>query len=131
MKIVIVISVKKEEKKLVIEKWCLSPNIRHRPPTHPNPNPPAPTMMHELTVVQNPSIPQPDDRPPQIVNVQIGGTSYNVTGAPLTIEFDKIFLRPPVPPNEHDLVFDTAALADIVDDFRGGGPAADREAVGD
>jgi len=118
VKMVIVISVKKAEK-LLVEKWCLSPNIRHQPATrrHPNPNSPVPTMMHELAVVQNPSIPQPGTTPPQTVNVQIGGTSYNVTGAPLTIEFESIFLRPPVPPNEHDLVFDAAALADIVDEF--------------
>src|SRR5271154_3364427 len=89
-------------------------------PARPNPNAPK---MQELTIAQNPTpqlgttlhsntIAQP------IVTVQPGTVSaYDIVGAPLILEFDKIFLRTAVPPNESDIVFSAADLALWADYF--------------
>jgi hypothetical protein len=123
--IVIIISIKPAQKTVLVEKWCPSPAPGYRPATraHPNPNTPIPTKVRELTITQNPTpqlrttlhsntIAQP------IVTVQPGTVSaYDIAGAPLILEFDKIFLRTAVPPNESDVVFSAADLALWVDYF--------------
>jgi len=54
--------------------------------------------MQEILVTQNP----PAHRG--------GAATYNVTGAPLTLEFEKMLLRDPAPP-ESDVTFTTADLS--------------------
>jgi hypothetical protein len=90
VKIVVIISIKRAPQTLQIEKWELAPMIGRRPPTRAfpnNPPPPIPTKIHEITIVQN-----------------------AVTGAPLVLEFDKIFLRPAVLP-ETDITFTAQELS--------------------
>jgi hypothetical protein len=46
--------------------------------------------------------------------------SIAVNGAPLTLEFQKIFLRQAVPPQEHDFTFTAQDLSEFATDFWGG-----------
>jgi hypothetical protein len=93
VKIVIIISIERAPQTLQIEKWELAPMTGRRPPTRAFPNAPnippplIPTKMHEITILQN-----------------------TVTGAPLVLEFDKIFLRPAVLP-ETDITFTAQELS--------------------
>jgi len=97
VKIAIVISIKSEQKSLLIEKWCLRPRTPAAPATRANP--PVATKMQELTIIRNPPIPTP---PGNIA-------TYAVAGAPLILEFEKLLLRAPVLP-EGDVIFTTADL---------------------
>ena len=97
VKIVIIISIKPVQSMLRIEKWELAPVNRRRPSTRAVPNnpnilpqnrPQIPTKIQEITIVPN-----------------------TVTGAPLILEFEKIFLRPAVLP-ESDIIFTGQELSD-------------------
>jgi hypothetical protein len=103
VKIVILIKIIRERKSLSIEQWCMSPSTRPRPPTRapPNGNIPYPvlTQISDLTVNQNPPIPPLPGTTP----------TYTVTGAPLILDFEKLLLRTPVPP-EGNVIFTTADL---------------------
>jgi len=80
----------------MIEKWCLAL------PANPNPaNTPVPTKVHEIIVIENPTAPPLPH-------------SYTITGAPLIVEFNKMFLRQPIPP-EHNIVLTQANLWDLVE----------------
>jgi len=46
--------------------------------------------------------------------------SITVNGAPLTLEFQKIFLHQAVPPQEHDFTFTAQDLSEFATDFWGG-----------
>lgn len=83
--------------RLLIEKWCLSPATK-LPITIANPNPNAlvPTKMQEVSITRNPA------------NSTQPGT-YTVTGGPLVLEFQSLYLRAPVAP-EGDLIFTRAIL---------------------
>jgi hypothetical protein len=88
--IVVIISIKPAERKLYIEKWelALQDGRRPAPRLHPGTQTLIPTPLQEITVTANNS----------------------VTGAaPLVLEFEKIFLRPAVPP-EDDIRFTAADL---------------------
>jgi hypothetical protein len=93
VKIVIIISVNRIQSTLPIEKWELSPMTGRRlstrafPNAHNIPRPLIPTKIQEITIVSN-----------------------TVTGAPLVLEFDKIFLRPAVLP-ETDITFTAQQLS--------------------
>jgi hypothetical protein len=90
VKIVVIISIKRVPQTLQIEKWELAPMIERRPPTRAFPNNPPPlipTKIHEITVAQN-----------------------TVTGAPLILDFQKIFLRPAVLP-ETDIILNAQVLS--------------------
>ncbi|KIN05884.1 hypothetical protein OIDMADRAFT_17046 [Oidiodendron maius Zn] len=81
--IVIVISLQKAQRRIQIEKWELNlgrPRTRSYQPT--------PTKVQEITIDPN----------------------NNVTGAPLVLEFQKIFLRPAILP-EMDFIFTTQELS--------------------
>ena len=99
MQIVIIISIKLAERTLHIEKWALAPPVGHRPTTrafsnNPGQNQPlVPTNTHEITITPN-----------------------NVNGAPLILEFRKMFLRPAVPP-EIDIIFTAQDLSIWAADF--------------
>jgi hypothetical protein len=93
VKIVIIISVERAPQTLQIEKWELAPISESRPSTRALPNavnippPLIPTKIQEITIDQN-----------------------TVTGAPLVLEFDKIFLRPALLP-ETDITFTAQELS--------------------
>ena len=95
VKTVIIISVKPVQSILHIEKWELAPVVaRTRPNTrafstlnNPQPPPQVPTQIQVITIDPN-----------------------TVTGAPLVLEFAKIFLRPAVPP-ETDVIFTAQELS--------------------
>jgi len=111
VKIVIIISIRERQKSLHLEKWRLAPALGNRPATRARPNPKSetPTKIQEITIVQTPAAAQPGTIP-----------TYNVTGAPVILEFDKLLLRPPVPPNETDVVFSVADLESWADFFWSG-----------
>ena len=109
--IVVVISITPAVKRLRFEKWCLRPAAGNIPATraNPNPNPLVPTRVQDITVTQNPAA-QPGGA------IQPGpAPSYTATGA-LTLEFQDILLRAPVPP-EGNVVFTIADLSQFADDF--------------
>lgn len=95
--IILIISVKPAQMRLLIEKWCLSPATK-LPITIANPNPNAlvPTKMQEVSITRNPA------------NSTQPGT-YTVIGGPLVLEFQSLYLRAPVAP-EGDLIFTRAIL---------------------
>jgi hypothetical protein len=103
VEIVLFISIISERKTLRIEKWCLSPPAPHRPATraHPNAQSLVPTRMQQITIVKNPAAsPNP--------------ATYAVTGAPLILEFEKLLLRAPVPP-EGDVIITATHLSEFAD----------------
>src|ERR1700722_11501825 len=104
VKIAIVISIVRRTKRLLIEKWCLQPPTPAAPVTRANA--PVPTKIQELTIIQNPPIPPPRGTIP----------TYAVTGAPLILEFEKLLLRAPVPP-EGDVIFTAMDLQAWAGDF--------------
>ena len=100
--IVVTISIKLKDKSLQFEKWenALAPA---RPITRANPNPSiqVPTMIQQITI-----------RP----NATGAITPNEVTGAPLVLDFEKIFLRQPVAP-QADFIFTANELAEFATDF--------------
>lgn len=104
VKIVIIILIRPAQKSIWIEKWCLQPHPPVAPTTRANP--PIATKIQELSIIQNLSIPTPAD----------STTTYAVTGAPLILEFEKLYLRAPVLP-EGDVIFTAADLQALADEF--------------
>jgi hypothetical protein len=95
VKIVVLISIKPADKRLQIEKWELAPSLNQRVTrAHPTPNAQIPAQIQEITIMPN--------------NV--------ITGSPLVLEFQKIFLRPSVLP-ESDIIFTAADLSGWADAF--------------
>jgi hypothetical protein len=107
VKIVMVISIIPARKSLQIEQWCMPPPTgpssatRARSNTNANANDIilVPTKIQELTVIQDPPVPPLQGTIP----------TYTVTGAPLTLEFEKLLLRVPVLP-EGKVIFTAADL---------------------
>jgi len=99
VKIVIVISIQLAQKSLLIEKWCMLPATG----VNPNPNHQVPTKMQSISIIQNPA-------------TSFEPASYAITGAPLILEFDKLFLRAPMP-HQSNIVFDAVDLEEWVDSF--------------
>jgi len=99
VKIVIIFAVRPEQTKIQIEKWELAPVAERRPSTRAFPN--------------NPDIP-PQDRPQVPTKMQAISISPGaITGAPLVLEFQKVFLRLAVPPEpENDITFTAQELSD-------------------
>ena len=100
-KIVILISLKElknQPKEVMLEEWCLTPRTTPGPATR---NEPAlqPTLIQTIQMVQKPPVPGGPHPIP----------ASTITGAPLLLEFDKIFLRAPVPP-EADIMLQAALL---------------------
>jgi hypothetical protein len=108
VKIVIIISIQQAKSRLRIEKWEHAPNGRLLPLRTPPNNPnnlirQIPTKIQEITIVSNTVAGAP-------LPAAIGGP-FTVTRVPLVLEFDKIFLRPPVLP-ETDITFNVQELSD-------------------
>jgi hypothetical protein len=109
VKIVIVIWIEPASRSLLIEQWCMplplalrsGPVTRARSTSNANANTntKVPVKTQELTVIQDPPIPHPPGTIP----------TYTVTGAPLTLEFEKLLLRAPVPP-AGNVIFTAADL---------------------
>ncbi|RMZ75930.1 hypothetical protein DV738_g5218, partial [Chaetothyriales sp. CBS 135597] len=84
--VVVLIAVCRTSRRIIIEKWepvAVSSNrqiTRSMPTATPTATPT--TRVQHITIEAN-----------------------SVTGAPLILDFEKIFLRQPVPPQEHDLIF--------------------------
>ena len=81
---------------MIIEKWENRPVPANRPATRSNTTQ-IPTKIQAITIDSTSNPPTVDE-------------------APLTLEFQKIFLRQAVPPLEHDFTFtgqDLLAFADI------------------
>jgi hypothetical protein len=108
VKIVIIILIKSEKSTLQIEKWELTPMTGRRPSTRafPNPNtiprPLIPTKITEITIISHTPIRTP---------MPITGAPFTIIGAPLVLEFDKLFLRPAILP-ETDITFTVQDLSD-------------------
>lgn len=101
VKIVVIIAVQLAQGRIVIEKWGLSAGNFQRPPTRAVPNPAVilvPNKLQEITILRQASPPRP----------------AIVTGAPLILEFVKIFLRAPLLP-ETDFVFTDSDLSDCAE----------------
>jgi hypothetical protein len=99
--IVIIILIKPENKSLVIEKWENADRLAGRPITRANPAT-IPTQIQQITIGPN---------------ATTGAITPNdVTGAPLVLHFDKIFLRRPTLP-QTDLTFTADELADFATKF--------------
>jgi hypothetical protein len=78
---------------MIIEKWENRPVPLNYPPTRSN------TTQIPIQI------------PTQIQAITIDSNSNTVDGAPLTLEFRKIFLRQAVPPLEHDFTFTAQDLS--------------------
>jgi len=104
VKIAIVISIKPAQKSLWIEKWCWQRRIPAAPVTRANAL--VPTKIQELTIIQDPPISHLPDTIP----------TYTVTGAPLTLEFEKLLLRAPVLP-EGNVILTAADLQAWAEEF--------------
>ena len=103
VKIVIIISIQRAQNaqsRLQIEKWEHAPSRRLLPLRTPNNNPnnllirQLPTKIQEITIVSN----------------TVTGGPLPITGAPLVLEFGKVFLRPAVLP-ETDITFNVQELS--------------------
>jgi hypothetical protein len=104
VKVVVIISIRRAQKSIWIEKWCLQSRTPAAPATRTNAS--IPTKTQELTITQTPPIPTPPG------NV----ATYAVTGAPLILEFEKLLLRVPVL-SEGDVIFTAEDLQAWADEF--------------
>ena len=95
VKIVLLISIGRRARTMIIEKWENSPVPANRPLTRSNTTQ-IPTQIQVITIDSNTNV---------------------VNGAPLTLEFPKIFLRQAVPPQEHDFTFTRQDLEEFATDF--------------
>jgi hypothetical protein len=97
IKIVVLISIgrKRGTRKMVIEKWENGPVPPNRPLTGSN-------TTHIPTKIQA---------------IKIDSNANTVNGAPLILEFRKIFLRQAVAPLEHDFTFTAQYLSTYATNF--------------
>jgi hypothetical protein len=104
VKIVVIVSVQRAQNaqlRLQIEKWEHAPSRRQLLLRTPNNNPiirQIPTKIQQITVVSN----------------AVAGGPLPVTGGPLVLPFDKIFLRPAVLP-ETDFTFNVQDISNWAD----------------
>src|SRR4051794_19288041 len=105
VKIVLLFSIGRTARTMIIEKW------EHRPV------PANVSATRSMTrAAANPPN-QPSRSPTQIQAITIDSNSDTVNGAPLTLEFRKIFLRQAVPPLEHDFTFTAQDLSAFATNF--------------
>ena len=96
VKIVLLFSISRTARTIIIEKWENGPVPANRPATR-SITTQTPTQIQAITIDSN-----------------------NVTGAPLTLEFRKIFLRQALPPMEHDFTFTAQDLSAFATNFWAG-----------
>ena len=97
VKIVLLFSIGRTARTMIIEKWENRPVPANRPATR------------SITTAAAPQTPT------QIQAITIDSNTVN--GAPLTLEFRKIFLRQAIPPLEHDFTFTAQDLSEFATDF--------------
>ena len=95
VKIVLLFSIGRTARTMIIEKWENRPVPANMPATRSNTTQ-TPTQIQAITIDSN---------------------SNTVNGAPLTLEFQKIFLRQAVSPLEHDFTFTAQDLSAFATDF--------------
>jgi hypothetical protein len=100
VKIVLLLSINRTARTMIIEKWENRPLPANRPATR------------SVTSAAATQI--------QVVTMDSNSNPTTVNGAPLTLEFQKIFLRQAVPPQEHDFTFTAQDLSEFATDFWGG-----------
>jgi hypothetical protein len=102
VKIVLLISIcrRRGARRMVIEKWENRPVPANRPATRSITR--AAGNTQKATKIQA---------------ITINSNSNTVNGAPLTLEFRKIFLRQAVPPLEHDFIFTRQNLSAFATTF--------------
>jgi hypothetical protein len=88
---------------MIIEKWENRP-VPANPPV-PSNRPATRSMTRAAATPPNQPPQAPTQTPTQIQVIAIDSDSNTVNGAPLTLEFRKIFLRQAIPPLEHDFTF--------------------------
>jgi hypothetical protein len=103
VKIVLLFSISRRARTIIIEKWENRPVPANRPVTR--------SLMRAAGNVQTAT---------QIQAITIDSNSNTVNGAPLTLEFRKIFLRQAVPPLEHDFTFTAQDLSEFATDLWAG-----------
>ena len=102
VKIVLLFSIGRTARTMIIEKWENRPVPANRPATR------------SITSAAAPQTPT------QIQAITIDSNSNTVNGAPLTLEFQKIFLRQAVPPLEHDFTLTAQDLWTFATNFWAG-----------
>jgi hypothetical protein len=117
VKIVLLFSIGRTARTIIIEKWENRP-VPANPLVPTNPPVPAnrPATRSITRAAANPPN-QPSQSPTQIQAITIDSNSNTVNGAPLTLEFRKIFLRQAVSPLEHDFTFTAQDLSEFATDF--------------
>jgi hypothetical protein len=105
VQIVLLFSIGRTARTMIIEKWENPPVPANRPATR--------SITRAVATSPNP----PPQTPTQIQAITIDSTSNTVNGAPLTLEFRKIFLRQAVPPLEHDFTFTAQDLSAFATNF--------------
>jgi len=98
VKIVLLFSISQTARKIIVEKWENRPLPANWPSTR--------SSMTQI--------------PTKIQAITIDSDSNTAPGAPLTLEFRKIFLRQAVPPYEHDFTFTSLHLLAYAANFWGG-----------
>jgi hypothetical protein len=102
VKIVLLFSICRTTRTMIIEKWENCPAPANRPVTR--------SITRAIATPSN----LPPQTPTQIQAITIDPNSNTANGAPLTLEFEKIFLRQAVPPLEHDFTFTAQDLSAFV-----------------
>jgi hypothetical protein len=107
VKTVVIISIRLAQRDIRVEKGILAPPTGRRRTLRANANANAlvPTKVQQIAITPAPAT------PPNPTQGQ-----YVVTGTPLVLEFDQIFLRPPVAP-EGDVIFTATDLSAWAADF--------------
>jgi hypothetical protein len=108
VKIVLLFSIGRTARTMIIEKWENRPVPANRPATR--------SMTRAAANPPN----QPPQTPTQIQAITIDSNVNTVNGAPLTLEFRKIFLRQAIPPLEHDFTFTRQDLSAFATNFWAG-----------
>jgi len=108
VKVVLLFSISRTTRTMIIEKWENRP-VSANPPVPAN----RPATRSVTRAAANPPN-QPLQTPTQIQAITIDPNSNTVNGAPLTLEFQKIFLRQAIPPLEHDFTFTAQDLSKMV-----------------
>jgi hypothetical protein len=102
IKIVLLFSIGRTARTMIIEKWENRPVPANRSATRSVTR--AAANAQTATKIQ-------------AITIDSNSNSTTVNGAPLTLEFQKIFLRQAVPPQEHDFTFTAQDLLEYATDF--------------
>ena len=113
VKIVLLIKASPRLNQIKIEKWKLAPATSRQGAVTTRAAAAAamtPQCVHIVEITRAAGI---DNTHPS----RFDPVSYIVTGGPSQLEFIDLFLRPPIPPGEGDLILDNATLRQYAADF--------------